>query len=103
MGRRARGGQAQLGLSHQSFEGSMSGRQAAILPRPRPPPHPTPPDSLPWKLEEARRPIKGSPGPQPGRGPVSGCWSVAKLVCHQPPLLLPASNQWGPSLGLTAS
>lgn len=67
-------------------------------------PHQDHPPSLPWKLEEARRPIKGSLakgrlGPQPGWGSVSGCWSVAKLVCRQPPLLLPALSQWGPIPG----
>ena len=68
----------------------MSGRQAAILPRPRPPPHPTPPDSLPWKLEEARRPIKGSPGPQPGRALCqdAGLWPsscATSLPCSSQP------------------
>lgn len=33
--------------------------------------------------------------PQPGPGPLSGRWSVAKLVCRQPPLLLLASSQLG--------
>ena len=80
-----------MGLSHQSLEGSMSGRRAAILPQPRPlpPPHPTP--LTPLEAGGGKKTHQREPRPPPWMGPC-----VRTLVCGQ--ARVPPASPAPPSL-----